>query len=108
MTNRVLEVLYYVALPLIGTWAFIKLVGKSIALVGVLSVLLGLITVIGSVFEYILNGTLIMLKYGAVELCMGLAFYFFGLVLTITDFVDGNESVLDKFVSKFVKKIQQS
>lgn len=108
MTSRVLEVLYYVALPLIGTWAFIKLVGKSIALVGVLSVLLGLITVVGSVFEYILNGTLIMLKYGAVELFIGFAFYFFGLVLTITDFVDGNESVLDKIVSKFVKKIQQS
>jgi hypothetical protein len=108
MISRLLEVLYYIALPLIGTWAFIKLVGKSVALIGVLLVLLGLITGVGSVFEYILSGTLTMLKYGAVELCMGLAFYFFGLVLTITDYVEGNESVLDRFVNKFIKKIQQS
>jgi len=106
MESRLFEIFYYIGLPLIISWAFMKFIGKSIAFIGVLGVLSGILAIIYGFIEYIIYSNLGVLKFGIISLVFGFLAYLFGGVLIISDPSKESDSVMDKFIEKLSKKME--
>lgn len=106
METRLFDILYYVGLPLIISWAFWKFIGKSIVYIGVLSVLAGLFMMITGGFQYIIYSNPSLFQYGFISFVFGILGYLFGGVLIISDTSNENNSLLDRGMEKFTKFLE--
>ena len=106
METRLFDILYYVGLPLIISWAFWKFIGKSIVYIGVLSVLAGLFMMIAGGFQYIIYSNPSLFQYGFISFVFGILGYLFGGVLIISDTSNENNSLLDRGMEKFTKFLE--
>lgn len=107
METRLFDILYYVGLPLIMSWAFWKFIGKSIVYIGVLSVLAGFFMMIAGGFQYIIYTNYALFQYGFISFVFGILGYLFGGVLIISDPSNENDSLLDRGVEKFTQFLKR-
>ena len=107
METRLFDILYYVGLPLIMSWAFWKFIGKSIIYVGVLSALAGFFMMFAGAFQYIIYSNHALFQYGFISFVFGILGYLFGGVLIISDPSNENDSLLDRGVEKFTQFLKR-
>jgi len=107
METRLFDLFYYVGLPLIMSWAFWKIIGKSIVYIGVLSVLAGFFMMIAGGFQYIINNSYLLFQYGFITFVFGILGYLFGGVLIISDTSNESDSLLDRGIEKLTKFLEQ-
>jgi hypothetical protein len=98
------NLLYFVGLPMLLSWAFLKFVGKSIVFVGAFAFVIGFFMMIAGIFQYFLLNFDFIFKWGAISFVFGFLIYLFGGMLIISDPAGEANSILDNFIENLQKK----